>query len=101
MLVVSDVKGVKPNKSHKILDPGASKHNEIYTLYNTDGVTYTLIKNIGGEILWKYSLYSAFVARVSPICSENNRGALKEVDEGSVEAAKSMGATNFEQYSRF
>lgn len=97
MLVVSDSKGVKPNKTmHKILD--------VILVNITRSIPFVILmvlliplsrilvgKSYGSiAFIIPLSLGSApFVARII-------EGALKEVDEGLVEASKSMGATNYE-----
>ena len=97
LLVTSEAKGIKPNKTlHKILD--------VILVNITRSIPFVILmvlliplsrilvgKSYGSiAFIIPLSLGSApFVARII-------EGALKEVDEGLVEASKSMGATNFE-----
>ena len=97
LLVTSDVKGVKPNKVlHKILDM------IIVTITRSIPFVILMVLLIPlSRILVGKSYGSiAFIIPLSlgsaPFVARIIEGALKEVDEGLVEASKSMGATNFE-----
>ena len=88
LLVISEPKGVKPNRTlHKILD--------VLLVNITRSIPFVILIVIGksyGSVSFivPLSLGSApFIARII-------EGALKEVDEGLVEASKAMGATTKE-----
>ena len=94
LLVTSDEKGVKPNKTiHKILDMIIVNITRsipfIILMVLLIPLSRMLVHKSYGSIAFivPLSLGSApFVARII-------EGALKEVDEGLIEASKSMGAT--------
>ena len=97
LLVTSDEKGVKPNKTiHKILDMIIVNITRsipfIILMVLLIPLSRMLVHKSYGSVAFivPLSLGSApFVARII-------EGALKEVDEGLIEASKSMGATTNE-----
>ena len=97
LLVTSDEKGVKPNKTiHKILDMIIVNITRsipfIILMVLLIPLSRMLVNKSYGSIAFivPLSLGAApFVARII-------EGALKEVDEGLIEASKSMGATTWE-----
>ena len=97
LLVTSDVKGVKPNKVlHKILDMIIVN----ITRYIPFVILMVLLIPLSRILVGKSYGSIAFIIPLSlgsaPFVARIIEGALKEVDEGLVEASKSMGATNFE-----
>lgn len=97
LLVISEPKGVKPNKTlHKILD--------IIIVNITRSIPFIILMVLLIPLsrgLFKISFgTTAFLVPLSlgaaPFVARIIEGALKEVDEGLIEASKSMGATNFE-----
>ncbi len=97
LLVVSEPKGVKPNRTlHKILDMVLVNITRsipfVILMVLLIPLSRLLVKKSYGSIAFiiPLTLGSApFVARII-------EGALKEVKEGLIEASKSMGATNFD-----
>ena len=94
LLVTSDEKGVKPNKTiHKILDMIIVNITRLIPFIILMVLLIPLSK-----LLFKYSFGStSFIVPLSlgsaPFVARVIEGALKEVDEGLIEASKSMGAT--------
>ena len=89
LLVVSDSKGVKPNKTlHNILDMIPFV------------ILMVLLIPLSRMIVHKSYGSIAFIVPLSlgaaPFVARIIEGALKEVDEGLIEASKSMGATTWE-----
>ena len=97
LLVVSEPKGVKPNRTlHKILDMVLVNITRsipfVILMVLLIPLSRLLVKKSYGSIAFiiPLTLGSApFVARII-------EGALKEVKEGLIEASKSLGATNFD-----
>jgi ABC transporter, permease protein len=97
LLTTSDTKGVKPNKTlHKILD--------IVIVNVTRSIPFIILIVLLiplSKLLFKYSFGStSFIVPLSlgsaPFVARVIEGALKEVDEGLIEASKSMGAKTSE-----
>ncbi|WP_051411809.1 methionine ABC transporter permease [Pseudoleptotrichia goodfellowii] len=97
LLVVSDSKGVKPNKTlHKILD--------MILVNITRSIPFVILMvlliPLSRMIVHKSYGSIAFIVPLSlgaaPFVARIIEGALKEVDEGLIEASKSMGATTWE-----
>ena len=97
LLTTSDTKGVKPNKTlHKILD--------IVIVNITRSIPFIILIVLLiplSKLLFKYSFGStSFIVPLSlgsaPFVARVIEGALKEVDEGLIEASKSMGAKTSE-----
>ena len=97
LLTTSDTKGVKPNKTlHKILD--------IVIVNVTRSIPFIILIVLLiplSRLLFKYSFGStSFIVPLSlgsaPFVARVIEGALKEVDEGLIEASKSMGAKTSE-----
>ena len=97
LLVTSDEKGVKPNKTiHKILD--------MIIVNITRSIPFIILIVLLiplSKLLFKYSFGStSFIVPLSlgsaPFVARVIEGALKEVDEGLIEASKSMGAKTSE-----
>ena len=97
LLTTSDAKGVKPNKTlHKILD--------IVIVNVTRSIPFIILIVLLiplSKLLFKYSFGStSFIVPLSlgsaPFVARVIEGALKEVDEGLIEASKSMGAKTSE-----
>lgn len=97
LLVVSDPKGVKPNKTlHKILD--------MVLINITRSIPFVILMVLViplSRLLIKRSYGStAFIIPLAlgaaPFVARIIEGALKEVNEGLIEASKSMGASNYE-----
>ena len=97
LLVTSDEKGIKPNKTlHKILD--------IVIVNITRSIPFIILIVLLiplSELIFKYSFGSvSFIVPLSlgsaPFVARIIEGALKEVDEGLIEASKSMGAKTSE-----
>ncbi|ACV39059.1 methionine ABC transporter permease [Leptotrichia buccalis] len=97
LLTISDTKGVKPNKTlHKILD--------IVIVNVTRSIPFIILIVLLiplSKLLFKYSFGStSFIVPLSlgsaPFVARVIEGALKEVDEGLIEASKSMGAKTSE-----
>ena len=97
LLVVSDPKGVKPNKTlHKILD--------MVLINITRSIPFVILMVLViplSRLLIKRSYGStAFIIPLAlgaaPFVARIIEGALKEVNEGLIEASKSMGASNNE-----
>ena len=97
LLVTSDEKGIKPNKTlHKILD--------IVIVNITRSIPFIILIVLLiplSKLIFKYSFGSiAFIIPLSlgsaPFVARIIEGALKEVDEGLIEASKSMGAKTSE-----
>ena len=97
LLTISDTKGVKPNKTlHKILD--------IVIVNVTRSIPFIILMVLLiplSKLLFKYSFGStSFIVPLSlgsaPFVARVIEGALKEVDEGLIEASKSMGAKTSE-----
>ena len=97
LLVTSDEKGIKPNKTlHKILD--------IVIVNITRSIPFIILIVLLiplSKLIFKYSFGSvSFIVPLSlgsaPFVARIIEGALKEVDEGLIEASKSMGATSKE-----
>lgn len=97
LLVVSEPKGVKPNNTlHKILDMILVNITRsipfVILMVLLIPLSRLLVKKSYGSIAFIIPLAlgaAPFVARII-------EGALKEVDEGLIEASKAMGATNGE-----
>ena len=94
LLVVSDSKGVKPNKTlHKILD--------MILVNITRSIPFVILMvlliPLSRMIVHKSYGSIAFIVPLSlgaaPFVARIIEGALKEVDEGLIEASKAMGAT--------
>lgn len=101
LLVVSDSKGVKPNKTlHKILD--------MILVNITRSIPFVILMvlliPLSKMIVHKSYGSIAFIVPLSlgaaPFVARIIEGALKEVDEGLIEASKSMGATTWEIISK-
>ena len=101
LLVVSDSKGVKPNKTlHKILD--------MILVNITRSIPFVILMvlliPLSRMIVHKSYGSIAFIVPLSlgaaPFVARIIEGALKEVDEGLIEASKSMGATTWEIISK-
>ena len=97
LLTTSDTKGVKPNKTlHKILD--------IVIVNVTRSIPFIILIVLLiplSKLLFKYSFGStSFIVPLSlgsaPFVARVIEGAFKEVDEGLIEASKSMGAKTSE-----
>ena len=97
LLTTSDTKGVKPNKTlHKILD--------IVIVNITRSIPFIILIVLLiplSKLLFKYSFGStSFIVPLSlgsaPFVARVIEGALKEIDEGLIEASKSMGAKTSE-----
>ncbi len=97
LLVVSEAKGIKPNRTlHKIMD--------MIIVNITRSIPFiilmVLLIPLSRLIVGKSYGTTAFIIPLSlgaaPFVARIIEGALKEVNEGLVEASKSMGATNFE-----
>ena len=97
LLTTSDTKGVKPNKTlHKILD--------MVIVNVTRSIPFIILIVLLiplSKLLFKYSFGStSFIVPLSlgsaPFVARVIEGALKEVDEGLIEASKSMGAKTSE-----
>lgn len=97
LLVVSAPKGVKPNKTlHKILD--------MVLINITRSIPFVILMVLViplSRLLIKRSYGStAFIIPLAlgaaPFVARIIEGALKEVNEGLIEASKSMGASNYE-----
>ena len=97
LLVTSDEKGVKPNKTiHKLLD--------MIIVNITRSIPFIILIVLLiplSKLLFKYSFGStSFIVPLSlgsaPFVARVIEGALKEVDEGLIEASKSMGAKTSE-----
>ena len=97
LLTTSDTKGVKPNKTlHKILD--------IVIVNVTRSIPFIILIVLLiplSKLIFKYSFGStSFIVPLSlgsaPFVARVIEGALKEVDEGLIEASKSMGAKTSE-----
>jgi len=97
LLVTSDEKGIKPNKTlHKILD--------IVIVNITRSIPFIILIVLLiplSKLIFKYSFGSvSFIVPLSlgsaPFVARIIEGALKEVDEGLIEASKSMGAKTSE-----
>ena len=97
LLTTSETKGVKPNKTlHKILD--------IVIVNVTRSIPFIILIVLLiplSKLLFKYSFGStSFIVPLSlgsaPFVARVIEGALKEVDEGLIEASKSMGAKTSE-----
>ena len=97
LLTTSDTKGVKPNKTlHKILD--------IVIVNVTRSIPFIILIVLLiplSKLLFKSSFGStSFIVPLSlgsaPFVARVIEGALKEVDEGLIEASKSMGAKTSE-----
>ena len=97
LLVVSDSKGVKPNKTlHKILD--------MILVNITRSIPFVILMvlliPLSRMIVHKSYGSIAFIVPLSlgaaPFVARIIEGALKEVDEGLIEASKSMGAMTWE-----
>ena len=97
LLTTSNTKGVKPNKTlHKILD--------IVIVNVTRSIPFIILIVLLiplSKLLFKYSFGStSFIVPLSlgsaPFVARVIEGALKEVDEGLIEASKSMGAKTSE-----
>ena len=97
LLVVSDSKCVKPNKTlHKILD--------MILVNITRSIPFVILMvlliPLSRMIVHKSYGSIAFIVPLSlgaaPFVARIIEGALKEVDEGLIEASKSMGATTWE-----
>lgn len=97
LLTTSDTKGVKPNKTlHKILD--------IVIVNVTRSIPFIILIVLLiplSKLLFKYSFGStSFIVPLSlgsaPFVARVIEGALKEVDEGLIEASKSMGTKTSE-----
>ena len=97
LLTTSDTKGVKPNKTlHKILD--------IVIVNVTRSIPFIILIVLLiplSKLLFKYSFGStSFIVPLSlgsaPFVARVIEGALKEVDDGLIEASKSMGAKTSE-----
>ncbi len=97
LLVVSEPKGVKPNNTlHKILDMILVNITRsipfVILMVLLIPLSRLLVKKSYGSIAFIIPLAlgaAPFVARII-------EGALKEVDDGLIEASKAMGATNAE-----
>ena len=96
-LVVSDTKGVKPNKVlHKVLDMVLVNITRSIPFV----ILMVLLIPLSRLIVQKSYGSIAFIIPLSlgaaPFVARIIEGALKEVDEGLIEASKSMGATSKE-----
>jgi len=96
-LVVSDTKGVKPNKVlHKVLDMVLVNITRSIPFV----ILMVLLIPLSRLIVQKSYGSIAFIIPLSlgaaPFVARIIEGALKEVDEGLIEASKSMGATTNE-----
>lgn len=97
LLVTSDSKGVKPNKTlHKILD--------IILVNITRSIPFVILmvlliplsRLIVGKSYGSIAFIIPLALGSAPFVARIIEGALKEVDEGLIEASKSMGAKSSE-----
>lgn len=97
LLVTSDVKGVKPNKVlHKILDMIIVNITRSIPFVILMVLLIPLSRILVGKSYGSIAFIIPLSLGSAPFVARIIEGALKEVDEGLVEASKSMGATNFE-----
>ena len=97
LLVTSDVKGVKPNKVlHKILDMIIVNITRSIPFVILMVLLIPLSRILVGKSYGSIAFVIPLSLGSAPFVARIIEGALKEVDEGLVEASKSMGATNFE-----
>lgn len=97
LLVTSDVKGVKPNKVlHKILDMIIVNITRSIPFVILMVLLIPLSRILVGKSYGSIAFIIPLSLGSAPFVARIIEGSLKEVDEGLVEASKSMGATNFE-----
>ncbi len=97
LLVVTDVKGVKPNKTlHKILDMIIVNITRSIPFVILMVLLIPLSRRIVGKSFGTTAFIIPLALGSAPFVARIIEGALKEVNEGLIEASKSMGATNFE-----
>ena len=97
LLVTSDVKVVKPNKVlHKVLDMIIVNITRSIPFVILMVLLIPLSRILVGKSYGSIAFIIPLSLGSAPFVARIIEGALKEVDEGLVEASKSMGATNFE-----
>lgn len=97
LLVTSDTRGVKPNKTlHKILDVVLVNISRSIPFVILMVLLIPLSRLIVGKSYGSIAFIIPLSLGAAPFVARIIEGALKEVDEGLVEASKSMGATNYE-----
>lgn len=101
LLVTSDIKGVKPNRTlHKILDMVLVNITRSIPFVILMVLLIPLSRILVGKSYGSIAFIIPLSLGAAPFVARIIEGALKEVDEGLVEASKSMGATDFEIISK-
>ena len=94
LLVTSEEKGIKPNKSlHKILDVILVNITRSIPFIILMVLLLPLMRFIVGTSIGSVPFIIPLALGAAPFVARIIEGALKEVDEGLIEASKSMGAT--------
>ena len=97
LLVTSEEKGIKPNKSlHKILDVILVNITRSIPFIILMVLLLPLMRFIVGTSIGSVPFIIPLALGAAPFVARIIEGALKEVDEGLIEASKSMGATTNE-----
>lgn len=97
LLVTSDSKGVRPNKTlHKIIDVILVNISRSIPFVILMVLLIPLSRILVGKSYGSIAFIIPLSLGAAPFVARIIEGALKEVDEGLVEASKSMGATNWE-----
>ncbi|RRD38280.1 ABC transporter permease [Leptotrichia sp. OH3620_COT-345] len=97
LLVVSDSKGVKPNKTlHKLLDMILVNITRSIPFVILMVLLIPLSRQIVGKSYGSVAFIIPLSLGAAPFVARIIEGALKEVNEGLIEASKSMGATTNE-----
>ena len=97
LLVTSEEKGIKPNKSlHKILDVILVNITRSIPFIILMVLLLPLMRFIVGTSIGSVPFIIPLALGAAPFVARIIEGALKEVDEGLIEASKSMGATSKE-----
>lgn len=94
LLVTSEEKGIKPNKSlHKILDVILVNITRSIPFIILMVLLLPLMRFIVGTSIGSVPFIIPLALGAAPFVARIIEGALKEVDEGLIEASKAMGAT--------
>lgn len=97
LLVTSDTKGVKPNKTlHKILDVILVNITRSIPFVILMVLLIPLSRALVGKSYGSIAFIIPLSLGAAPFIARIIEGALKEVNEGLIEASKAMGATNDE-----
>ena len=97
LLVTSEEKGIKPNKSlHKILDVILVNITRSIPFIILMVLLLPLMRFIVGTSIGSVPFIIPLALGAAPFVARIIEGALKEVDEGLIEASKSMGAKTSE-----